>query len=313
MDENDNELLKCCIKSKESNGDTCVVFIGKLGEKRSVPFESLRPLNGAEHNIAQSHRRDHPYEKLTAKHTSIEKYGSCNATSSSDDKEKLDDLVFDYDAIYEITKSLDFDSYINLSNFKLTPNNQQQEIIAYPMVYTHSNNMSSNNTSGNTNTGGSKKNRNQNASNLNNVQCDANDKQPHIKTDAEESVYGKNVHDSKHESQQKSQTGGYYQHQSQDQNVDAGITMSQQHMSSYYHQSTAPIYYCQTPEYSEANMYSSEMVMPHGVYAVPTHAYQVPPMQSNMYAPVAGGQASHYPIHVGSWPGYNPQANTQGK
>lgn len=309
MSENDNELLKCCIKEKESNDDTCVVFIGKLGEKRSVPLASLRPLNGAEHNIVQSHRAD---AKLTPTNTSIEKYGygSCNATSPSDEKEKLDDLVFDYDAIYEITKSLDFDSYINLSNFKLTPNNQQ-EIIAYPMVYSHSNNMNSNNSSGNTNTGGSKKIRNQNASNLNNVQCDANDKQQHIKTDAEENVYGKNVHDSKPDLQQKSQTGGYYQ--SQDQNVDASIPMSQQQMSNYYHQSAAPIYYCPTPEYSETNMYSSEMVMPHGVYAVPTHAYQVPPMQPNMYAPMAGGQTSHYPVHVGSWPGYNPQANTQGK
>lgn len=263
----------------------------------------MRPLSGPRRrNIVPSHRRN-PYAKsIRINESSIDKYGYglCIATSDAEDKVKFDDLVFDFDAIRDISKTLDFESYINLSDFKFSPSNNQ-DIIAYPMVYSQTNSMSTNNSSGNTNMGGSKKNRNLNTSNQSNMQCESNDKQQHVKIDTEENSYG-NI---KQDSQQTQQSGGYYQHQSQDH--DAGMPTNQQPVPDYYHQSTtAPIYYCPTPEYNESNVYSSEMVIPHGVYAVPTHAYQIPAIQpNNMYAPVAGNQ--HYPVHVGSWPGYNPQ------
>lgn len=261
----------------------------------------MRSLSGAQRsNIVPSHRRN-PYAKSTHRNeSSIDKYGLCVAASSAEDKVKFDDLDLDFDAICKISKTLDFESYINLSDFKFSQSNNQ-EIIAYP-IYSQTNSMSANNSGGNTNMGGSKKNRNQNTSNQNNMQCDPNDKQQHVKIETEENSYGI----VKQDSQQTQQSGGYYQHQSQDH--DAGMSTNQQQpVPNYYHQSTAaPIYYCPTPEYNESNVYPSEMVMPHGVYAVPAHAYQVPPMQSNnMYAPVAGNQ--HYPVHVGGWSGYNPQ------
>lgn len=311
MSETSDDLLKCRVKEKETNSDTCVVFIGKLGEKRSVPLTSLRPLSGTECIAVESHRRD-PYMKSASKIANKYGYGSLNVALHTQDKEKkLDSLVLDYDAICEISKTLDFESYINLSNIKFT-SNQQQELIAYPMLYAHTNNMTSNNSNGNLNTGGPKKSRNQNASIQSHMQHDATDKPPHGKMDDENS-YGKNVLESKPDSQSNQANDGYYQQQPQDQNVDGSVPMNQQ-VPGYYHQTgVAPIYYCPTPEYNESNVYTSEMVMPQGVYAVPAHAYQVPQMQPNIYAPVAANPAAPYPVNVGNWPAYNPQVNPQGK
>lgn len=305
LSEIDDELLKCNINSIEANGDTCVIYIAKFGEKRSVPLTCLRPRNANERGIVQSHRHDPFTTKLASKNASFDKYGHGSiddATSNKEDKKKFDNLLFDYDAICEFSKSLDLNSYINLSNYKYASKNQ--EIIAYPMVYSQTN-MSTNNNGGNTNGGGSKKNRQ--AQCQNNVQLDSTEKQSKVE---EVNSFGKNIaHDSKTDNGQSG--GGYYQHQSEH-NVESAMPINQQ-VPNYYHQTTAPVYYCPTPEYNESNMYSNEMVMHPGVYAVPTHAYQMPPIQPNMYGPVTGNQASHYPVHVGGWPGYNPQVNTQGK
>lgn len=311
----ENDLLKCRIKAKGSNGDEYIVHIENLGEKRSVPFSSLRPLSGTECDIVQPRRRD-TYTKLASKKPSIECV-SHSAASNKKGPEMTSDLALEHDAICKIQKSLDLESYISLSNFNFTRTNQH-EIIAYPLVYSQPNNMSTNNNSGgNSNTSSSKtgKNRNQNSQNQNNVQCDSNEKQQQVllsKADEDHS-YAKNVHESQQDTQQTPNSSiGYYQNQHQEQNIDASVPVSQPQVPNFYPQggaSVAPIYYCPTPEYND-QMYSSEMIVPQGVYTIP--AYQTPQMQPNMYAPINGNPAPHYPVQVGTWPGYNPPMNQQG-
>lgn len=313
LNDSDTRLHKCRINAKETSdeekesNDSYVVFIEKLGEKRSVPLSSLRPLSGTERELTASHRCDQ-YTKLPYKKYNHNKYESLNAHRIACKKE-TNNFSVDYDAI---CKSLDFESYINLSNFDFASNNQQ-ELIAYPMVFTQSN-MSSNNNSNSNSNGGSKgmKNRGQNAQNQSNLSGDLNDKQANqmSKID-EENSYANIGHDSKVDSQLGSnQSTGYYQHQ--EQSVD-GVPINQPHTTNYYNQGLPPtVYYCPTSEYNEQNMYSSEMVMPNSMYAFPQ--YHAPPMQPNMYAPVAGNQSSHYPVQVGGWhAGYNPAMNAQGK
>ncbi|XP_031628547.1 protein ovarian tumor locus-like [Contarinia nasturtii] len=307
----EDELFKCRIKSKGSSSNTYVVYIEQLGEKRLVPFTSLRPLNDKRCESIKSRHHD-PCAKPISKKASIEyvsQHQTRDASLHTLKREKFDDYVFDYDAICEISKTLDLDSYINLSNF---PTNNQQEIIAYPLAYSQNPNMNTNNgsNSNNNNTVATKmKNRNQNSNNA--KVSDSNEKQQHqqqqhqmSKAD-DEIPYTKNVHDTKQESQ-----SGYYSHQAPEQHVDTG---TQQPMSGYYSQSSTPVYYCSTSEYNEPNqVYQSEMVLPpHGsVYTIP--AYQAPPIQPNLYTPIAGNQMPHYPVHVGNWPAYNQPNNAQG-
>lgn len=288
-------------------GVTYVVFIEKLGEKRSVPQSSLRPLCGTESDFAASHRSDQ-YAKSAYKKYHHIKYDSPSVSRVGCNKD-VNDFPVDYDAI---CKSLDFESYINLSNFEFASNNQQ-ELIAYP-IYSQTNNMSSTNNSSGSNNGanGSKgmKNRGQNSQNQSNLSCESTDKPTSSMSKIDEdNSYAKNSHDTKQDSQPAMNQTGYYQ----DQNVDS-MSANQSHMPNYYHQGVAPaVYYCPTPEYNEHNMYPSEMVIPNSVYAIP-QPYHAPPMQPSMYAPVAANQSTPYPVHVGGWhTGYNPAVNPQGK
>lgn len=305
-------LYKCRVNAKETSkkekesDDKYVVFIEKLGEKRSVPVSSLRPLSGAERDLTASMTaRCDQYANSPHKKYNHNKCESVNVSRVTTKKE-TNDFSVNYDAI---CKSLDLESYINLSNFDFASNNQQ-ELIAYPMVFTQSN-MSSNNNSNSNSNSGSKgmKNRNQNAQNQNNLSGDLNDKQNNQMTKIDEENSYKNIgHDSKADSQLGSnQSSGYYQHQ--EQNVDGG-SVNQQHTASYYNQGLPPTVYYST-EYNEQNVYSSDMVMPNSVYTFPP--YHAPPMQPNMYGPMAGNQGSHYPVQFGGWhAGYNPAMNPQG-
>lgn len=316
LNDTKDDLLKCRIRAKGPNDEQYVVFIEKFGEKRTVPAASLQPLSGMERDMFATRRCDQ-YAKSEYNKGNNDKfavYGLRNVKSYTKSQD-FDDLIFGRDAI---CKSIDLEPYISLSNFEF-PSDSQQKVIAYPMVYPQTTNMSTNNNSGtnNNNNTSSKiiKGRNQSQVNLN---CDANiekQQQVQITKIEEENSYNTNAHDSKQDFQQApNAVTGYYQHPSQDQHVDAGsIPVShQQHVpSQYFHPGVAPVYYCPTSEYSEQNLYPSEMVMPHGVYAIP-HAYQAPPMQPAMYAPIAGNQ-SHYPVPVGGWPGYTPPVNSQGK
>lgn len=117
-----------------------------------------------------------------------------------------------------------------------------------------------------------------------------------------------------------------------EQNVDASTGMpavaaaSHPPMSGYYPPATlttaaaAPVYYYQTTGDDQNGMYpSTDMVMPHGVYAIPTYqtntAATVPPtMQPGMYASaISSTQAAHYPVPVNGWPAYTQPMNPQGK
>lgn len=310
LSETKDELLKCCIRAKEDDG-SYVVFIDELAEKRSVPHTSLRPLLSALRDSFISRDSDQ-YAKNMSMKENIDKFGFGSRNVRMRTKsQQSNDLNIDYAAI---CNSFNFEPYINLSNFNLATNNHN-ELIAYPMVYAQSTNMSSNNNSAaNTNTSSKPaKNRNQNSQN-HTIQNDTNDKQQQSQKSDNDNSYGKNVHESKTDVQQTpTTTTGYYQQQSQDQH-DAMVSTTHPHMANYYAQgTTAPVYYCATPEYSEQGIYSSEMVMQPGVYAIPA-PYQAPPMQPNMYAPISGNQTSHYPVPVtGGWPAYTPPINPQGQ
>lgn len=302
INETDTEWLKCRIKVKESDDiDTCIVFVEKLGEKRTVPLTSLRPLNGTQRYHTASRRIDQ-YVKSIGEEQNIDKCGSKNVKSRIETNEKYNDLVYDYDAI---CKSLDLGSYINLSKFDFSTKNQQ-EIIAYPMVYSQSNNIP-------LISGGQKalKNRQQNAQNSNNLVNDSQEKQQVQMTKIEEeNAYTNNIHDLKPEQQQiQNQTGGYYQ-PLHEQNIDGNNSVNQQQVPGYFHPGGQQVYYCPASEYSD-QMYPPEMVMPQGVY-VPANAYQPPPIQPNVYGPIHGNHGNHYPVHVGAWPGYSPHMNAQG-
>lgn len=315
------EPLKCRIQSKGPNDESCVVFVEKLGKTRTVPYASLQPLSGIERDIFGTRRCDQ-YAKSAYRNGNTDKFGGYGVRNvrSYTKSQNFDEMIFDSDAI---CKSIDLEPYISLSNFDFTSNNQQQ-LIAYPMVYSQTPNMSTNNSSSansnanNNNTSKNIKNRNQNLQTQANsalVACDTNEKQQQVQNTKidEENSYNIISHESKHDFQQTTNTtAAFYQHPPQDQNVDAGIPVSQQqHVSGYFPQGVAPVYYCPTSEYNDQNLYSSEMVMPQGVYAIP-HAYQAP-IQHAMYAPISGNQGSHYTVPVGSWPAYNPPMNPPGK
>lgn len=306
----DDKPLKCRINEKGSNDETYVVFVEKLCETRTVPLASLQPLSGMERDMYAARHCDQ-YAKSEFKRINTEKSADSDIRNVKPyAKSQNDNLISKNDAI---CKSIDLEKYINLSNFDY-PSKIQHQILAYP-IYSQTPNMSTNTNSGSHNNNTSKiiKNRNQNQ---HNVQCDANDKQTQQQSQItkidEENTYNVHAHEPKQDFQPKSNTTtGYYHHQSQDQNIDAGVSMNQQHqVPGYYTPGMAPVYYCSTAEYNEQNLYSSDMVMPHGVYALP-HAYQAPPMQPAVYAPVAN-QGSHYQVPVGSWSGYNPAINAQG-
>lgn len=262
----------------------------------------------------------------------------------------------DCDAI--CNSEFDFEPYINLSNFTLSTSNAQREIIAYPMAYAQSGNGNSSNGGNSTANTKSMKNRQSNNAQHQTNDGDSKSAVLKIDTDNGNGnggngsgvggggQYGKGGHDSKNDSQQSNTSASSttshqqsYHHQQQQQHqmpepnviVDAstGMPAAAGHppMSSYYHQGTvatatagAPVYYYQTTADDQSGIYSSsDMVVPHGVYAIPayqsTTAATVPPtMQPGMYAPaISSTQAVHYPGPVNGWPAYTQQMNPQGK
>lgn len=315
LSETTDDLQICRIESKEDDG-MYVVYVDKLAENRSVSYTSLRPLNDTLHNSFKSRDSDQ-YMKNKSMKGRCEKFGFSSRNVTSHIKSKLpNDSDITYDAI---CNTFNFEPYINLSNFNFTSNNQN-EVIAYPLVYSQSTNMNpSNNTSGNTNNSSKpSKNRNQNAQNHAIIQHNSNDNQQNNQKGDNENSYGKNVNELKGSDVQTPTTYYQHQHQSQEQHGDTIVPVTlpvpniqQHHAPNYYNQGSASVYYCATPEYNEQGVFSSEMLMQPGVYAI-QNPYQTPPIQPNVYAPVSGNQAAHYPIPVNTWPAYNPPMNPQG-
>lgn len=360
MNDQNDELVKCQILAKMKD-DTFIVYIEKFAEKRLVPWTHLRPLHASSPlsrdffpmpnnriygGIGQpfSYRCGYNLHGNTKAHTKRQRIGNFTTGFS-----------YNRDAI--CNSDFDFEPYINLSNFSLNASHAQRELIAYPMVYSQSGNMNSNNSNSNPSNGGnskSMKNRQQN-----NAQHQANDGENKVVTvlkndtdngngnanggggGAGSQQYGKNGNESKNDSQSSntssSSTAGHQQsyHQQQQMaepnvivNASGGMpaTVSHQPVSNYYQPgpvatAPAPVYYYQAGDDQNGVYAPSDMMVPHGVYAIPAApAYQstaattaMPPgMQPGMYAPAA--QTTHYPIPVNGWPAYtqpmNPQGNT---
>lgn len=153
--------------------------------------------------------------------------------------------------------------------------------------------------------------------------------------------YGRNGHELKNDSQlsnnsSSSNAGNQQSYHQQQQMAEPNLTvdvsngmpttMGHPQMSNYHQQgpivtAPTPVYYYPTAgdEQNGLHYASSEMVVPHGVYAIPAAAaYQsaaattaMPPnMQPGIYAPAT--QTTHYPIPVNGWPAYTQPMNPQG-
>lgn len=312
------------------------MFLEKLAEKRLVPLSHLRPLY-----VASPHcdRYSRDYTKSRSKYQRI-----ANFTT---------DASYNCDAI--CNSGFDFEPYINLANFELSPTNAYRELITYP-IYSQSGAMNPKNGNNPSHGGNSKSMKNRQSNTVQHQTNDGGDDKvttPQNDTDNDGNgaagasggvqQYGKNAHESKIDSQQptSSSTTGHQQsyhphqhHQMPEPNDGAlggmlpvATTTPSGHLqpiSSYYHHqgampvSSAPIYYYQADE----QIYTpSDMVVPHGVYAVPA-AYQPtttaagpPSMQPNMYTPaITSTQAGHYPaVQVANWPPFTQTMNPQGK
>lgn len=219
----------------------------------------------------------------------------------------------------------------------------------------NSNNSNSNPSNGGNSTGNSKSMKNRQSNNAQHQPNDVESKVTVLKNDTDNGngngngnggggqQYGKNGHEMKNDSQSSntssSSNAGHQQsyHQQQQQQMaepnvtvdtSSGMptTVSHPPMAANYYQqgplatAPAPVYYYPTAADDQNGIYgSSDMVVPHGVYAIPAAAaYQstaattaMPPtMQPGMYAPAT--QTTHYPIPVNGWPAYTQPINPQG-
>lgn len=221
----------------------------------------------------------------------------------------------------------------------------------------NSNNSNSNPTNGGNLTGNSKSMKNRQQNNVQHQTNEGESKVTVLKNETDNGngngngsggaggqQYGKNGHEVKMQNDSQSsntsssssvghQQSYHQQQQMAEPNVtvvtSSGVpaTVSHPPVSNYYQQgpvvtAPAPVYYYPTAADDQNGVYaSSDMIVPHGVYAIPAaQAYQsnaattaMPQaMQPGMYAPAA--QTTHYPIPVNGWPAYaqpmNPQGNT---
>lgn len=322
--ERGDEYLKCHIQ-EVMNDDTFLVFIEKLAEKRLMPLSSLRPIY-----VASS---------------SMDRYsGDLNGNAKARNKrQRIENFTTAYNSDAICNSAFDFEPYINLANFTLSPTSAHRELIAYPMhIYTQAGTMNANkgnnSSNGGNSTGNSKSIKNRQSNGAQNQTNDGGDGKlvHHNDTDnvgagANGGVqqYGKKGHELKSDSQptiapsSSSLTTGHQQlyhpqqHQMPEPNDGAAAGNTQSAQSGYYHQqstvpaSTAPaVYYYPADE----QMYPpSDMVLPHGIYAIPA-ATGPHSMQPNMYAPAISPMPGHYPaVQVGNWPPYAQTVNPQGK
>lgn len=327
--ERGDEFLKCHIQ-EVMNDDTFLVFIEKLAEKRLIPMSLMRPLY-----VASSY---------------MDRYsGDLHGNAKSRNRlQRIENFTTAYNSDAICNSAFDFEPYINLANFTLSPTSAQRELIAYPMLYTQGGamnaNKGNNSSNGGNSTGNSKSIKNRQS---NSAQHQANDGGDgkfvhHNDTDnvgagANGGVqqYGKKGHELKCDNQptiaSSSSTTGHQQsyHPQQHQmpepndgaatgNIQSAATAGHLPQSGYYHhqQSAVPASTAPTVYYYPADeqMYSpSDMVMPHGIYAIPA-ATGPHSMQPNMYAPAISPMQGHYPaVQVGNWQPYTQTVNPQGK
>lgn len=337
LNENSDSLLKCHIQEIDEKTESCIVYIEKISEKRSIPMKCLQLLNATEPYTRRFNQCDSTYDKGYFDECENEKridYRSLKQTFATNQNysESFASCENSFcDAIY---KTCDLDSYTNLANFQ--PINRF-ELIAMPMQYTQTPNMSANNNS-NSNAGNSTnnnsiataknaKNRGQNAQN-HVAQQQSNEKNQTQSVSLSKAADGnsynaKNVQETKQDAPVQTQPHLKFQQTAQgsehtiEANSPAGNHPNQANYS-YYPPTGAPMLqyaYCPaTSEYGEQGYYSlpAEIPATQGFYTVPSNVYPAASVPTNAYTPIPANQMYPYPMPINAWSSFNPTISPQG-
>lgn len=312
-------MLKCYVQDIDTESNTCVVFVEKFSEKRTVFIDSIQMLGEQLRHPKQYHDKGYFDACESEKRHDQQKMRDGSGERAIEYHSICADSV-EIDAIY---KTFDLEAYTNLPNFHPV---QSIQLIALPMQFAPSPNMATLNPNkvqiAQPPNGKSSKSRNSNSQhNENAAPATPNDKPQEIIGLAEkaDSEYdGKNIHDNGKSDTQSNGGGNKFQASSgqetpkADPNVAANNVMPQQYVYGYNPAMCHPYSYPpQLPAelQGEPGYYSIPGEMQQGYYTVPNAYPQATGATHHSYS------ASPNPMYAVpvNWPAYqNSPTNQQG-
>lgn len=315
LDENVDHMLKCYIQDIDNETNTCVVFVEKFSEKRTVLIDSIHML-GVQHRHPKQYHDKGYFDACESEkcHDQHKMYGG-----SGERAIEYHSISSDSDEIDAIYKTFDLEAYTNLTNCHPV---QPIQLIALPMQFASSPNMATLNPnkvqSTQTFSGKSSKSRNSTSQNNEAKPTSANEKSQQtigVAEKADSEYGGQNIHDSgethSNGNGNKLQPSSPEDTPNADPNVAANNAVTPQCMYGYNPAMMA---------YGYPQQLSAEVQGEPGYYSIPGEIQQGYYAVPNVYPQAAGSTPQNYSVSpnsmyafpVSNYPAYNSPINQQG-